>query len=358
MLVVMGAGVWKLISIESRVATATARLLDFADGGVQQAAQLNRRLSDMEDGGGQRAQQLADEIASVREVALNAADAAMQIGTQNDTDGDGILNNEDQCPTVAVGDCEATGRRGCPDPDRDRDSIGDRCDTCPDVVSTTENDPDNNGCPNPDRDHDGVIDERDRCPDQPTLYTDGGIVNDAAVTIPAEDAGIPGCPVGATPLPADAGPAAATDASVTETDAGSLNESDSGVSMVPIAAPVSSHTLETMGVALKIGTLSGDAGAARIGNFCTVNGVRAAAIGLQGNSPCTADEGDYCLRLRNADQPIVDCPADGRPHDGCIRTNHTANICRGESPIVVRCNVDPCNADAAGTAIYNRLYGP
>ncbi|MCB9641281.1 MAG: thrombospondin type 3 repeat-containing protein, partial [Myxococcales bacterium] len=73
-----------------------------------------------------------------------------------DTDGDGILDKDDRCPTQP-------GPRendGCPDKDRDGDGVVDRLDKCPDKPGPKEN----NGCPWPDTDGDGLTDNVDKCP--------------------------------------------------------------------------------------------------------------------------------------------------------------------------------------------------
>ncbi|PSR10736.1 MAG: hypothetical protein DA408_07415 [Bacteroidetes bacterium] len=70
-----------------------------------------------------------------------------------DTDGDGITDENDDCPTVAG--LTATG--GCPD--TDLDGIADAKDACPEVAGDAKF----NGCP--DTDGDGVADNQDNCPD-------------------------------------------------------------------------------------------------------------------------------------------------------------------------------------------------
>lgn len=112
--------------------------------------------------------------------------------TPPDTDLDGILDPDDQCPKVAGP--AATG--GCPDadgdgivdaqdkcpntpgkvelqgcPDTDGDGIADADDKCPNTPGVVEH----KGCPPPpppkpaDRDKDGVADKDDKCPDVPGL---------------------------------------------------------------------------------------------------------------------------------------------------------------------------------------------
>jgi outer membrane protein OmpA-like peptidoglycan-associated protein len=71
-----------------------------------------------------------------------------------DTDGDGIVDKEDKCPTVKG----VRANNGCP-LDTDQDGIIDAEDKCPTVAGVKEN----QGCP-ADTDGDGIIDTEDRCP--------------------------------------------------------------------------------------------------------------------------------------------------------------------------------------------------
>ena len=135
-----------------------------------------------------------------------------------DTDGDGIYDNNDECPEVAGleefngcpdsdGDGIQDSKDECPDikgvaefngcPDSDGDGIPDPKDKCPDVAGTAEfqgcadsdgdgvPDPDdecpneggpatNKGCPFKDRDGDTVIDDEDQCPDTPGTVANNG----------------------------------------------------------------------------------------------------------------------------------------------------------------------------------------
>ena len=86
--------------------------------------------------------------------------------TGNDFDGDGIPNNEDNCPCTANHD----------QLDTDGDGVGDACDNCPNIQNPRQEDFDHDGvgdvcdnCPfkeNPDQldsDHDGLGDSCDNC---------------------------------------------------------------------------------------------------------------------------------------------------------------------------------------------------
>ena len=72
-----------------------------------------------------------------------------------DTDGDGIIDANDKCPTVKG----LAKYEGCPIPDTDKDGINDEEDKCPTVFGLARY----QGCPIPDTDGDGVNDEEDKC---------------------------------------------------------------------------------------------------------------------------------------------------------------------------------------------------
>jgi OmpA-OmpF porin, OOP family len=94
-----------------------------------------------------------------------------------DTDGDGVADTDDKCPTVAG----LASLNGCPD--KDSDGIADADDKCPNEAGLAKY----NGCPIPDTDGDGVNDEEDKCINEkgfaryqgcPIPDTDGDGVND------------------------------------------------------------------------------------------------------------------------------------------------------------------------------------
>lgn len=126
----------------------------------------------------------------------------IRFGLQNkkklrkDTDGDGIYDDEDKCPTIPG----VARYQGCPVPDTDGDGVNDEMDSCKTVPGLAKY----NGCPIPDRDGDGLNDEIDECPDQPGSGqfkgcpdTDGDGIpdkDDKCPTVP----GVPkynGCPI-------------------------------------------------------------------------------------------------------------------------------------------------------------------
>ena len=78
----------------------------------------------------------------------------------HDRDGDGIPDDEDQCPDVKEDRDGFEDVDGCPDPDNDRDGIPDTEDMCPDKAGPREY----QGCP--DGDEDEIPDHEDACPDE------------------------------------------------------------------------------------------------------------------------------------------------------------------------------------------------
>jgi type IX secretion system PorP/SprF family membrane protein len=114
---------------------------------------------------------------------------AKPITPESDKDGDGVLDQYDNCPDVPglkeFSGCPDTDGDGVPDsidacindkgdkklmgcPDTDGDGIADKDDACPTEAGTIAT----KGCP--DKDGDTVIDSEDQCPDQPGLKEDKG----------------------------------------------------------------------------------------------------------------------------------------------------------------------------------------
>jgi outer membrane protein OmpA-like peptidoglycan-associated protein len=84
-----------------------------------------------------------------------------------DTDGDGIPDSEDQCPTEAEDKDGFDDEDGCPDLDNDQDGIPDKLDKCPNEPEDKDGFQDDDGCPEVDNDGDGIPDAQDKCPNDP-----------------------------------------------------------------------------------------------------------------------------------------------------------------------------------------------
>jgi OOP family OmpA-OmpF porin len=88
--------------------------------------------------------------------------------SSKDTDGDGIPDDVDACPTVPEDHKDPDPNDGCPAPsDRDGDGIPDDIDKCPDNPEDFDGIDDEDGCPEDDADHDGIPDTQDACPKEP-----------------------------------------------------------------------------------------------------------------------------------------------------------------------------------------------
>ncbi len=82
-----------------------------------------------------------------------------------DTDGDGIMDDVDQCIDVPEDKDGFQDEDGCPDPDNDQDGILDAKDSCPNAAEDVDGFQDDDGCPDLDNDKDGLPDTKDQCPD-------------------------------------------------------------------------------------------------------------------------------------------------------------------------------------------------
>jgi outer membrane protein OmpA-like peptidoglycan-associated protein len=84
-----------------------------------------------------------------------------------DNDGDTILDTDDDCPLEPEDIDGFQDADGCPDPDNDGDTILDGDDDCPNEAEDVDTFEDRNGCPDPDNDGDTVLDVDDDCPLDP-----------------------------------------------------------------------------------------------------------------------------------------------------------------------------------------------
>ncbi len=83
-----------------------------------------------------------------------------------DSDGDGLLDNEDQCPMDPEDMDQFEDENGCPDLDNDQDGVLDVNDGAPLDPEDKDGFEDQDGVPDPDNDKDGILDAQDKCPNE------------------------------------------------------------------------------------------------------------------------------------------------------------------------------------------------
>ncbi len=86
-----------------------------------------------------------------------------------DSDGDGLPDNIDMCPTEAESRNQVDDDDGCPEIDEDNDGLLGSADKCPDASEDPDGFEDEDGCPDPDNDADGRPDRMDECPTEPEV---------------------------------------------------------------------------------------------------------------------------------------------------------------------------------------------
>src|SRR3989337_4553037 len=86
---------------------------------------------------------------------------------RKDSDGDGILDSDDACPSNPEDYDGFQDEDGCPDYDNDKDGIPDERDKCPNDPEDFDGFQDDDGCPDLANDGEGIPDVKDKCPDKP-----------------------------------------------------------------------------------------------------------------------------------------------------------------------------------------------
>lgn len=87
-----------------------------------------------------------------------------------DKDGDGIQDAVDKCPLDPEDFDGFEDEEGCPDYDNDQDKIPDVSDKCPTEPEDIDQFEDEEGCPDYDNDKDQILDVNDSCPNEPEDY--------------------------------------------------------------------------------------------------------------------------------------------------------------------------------------------
>lgn len=85
--------------------------------------------------------------------------------TEKDLDGDGLVGDADQCPQKPEDVDGFEDEDGCPDDDNDGDGVPDATDKDPMNPEDVDGFEDEDGAPDTDNDGDGILDGTDECPD-------------------------------------------------------------------------------------------------------------------------------------------------------------------------------------------------
>ncbi len=154
------------------LATAEANL-DFVFGELDQgnSSRAFEHLNEA-DAAAKKAVALSKDCAPRQVVVKEEPKLVVKI-EETDKDGDGVLDKDDQCPSLP-GPPE---NKGCPieaPKDRDHDGIPDNVDKCPDQPEDMDGFQDEDGCPDPDNDNDGILDTADKCPNEAGPMTNFG----------------------------------------------------------------------------------------------------------------------------------------------------------------------------------------
>jgi hypothetical protein len=145
------------------------------------------------------------------ELAIGDSDCDGTLDQWEDTDGDGISDAEDNCPTVwnaSQASCDSPLLGNACAPDQDGDGVPDDCDNCPSTPDVGQQDQDGDGLGDAcdgDWDNDGVSNPLDNCPfDHNTNQgdADGDGTGNACDVDPDDDGWLSfldNCPVDANP---------------------------------------------------------------------------------------------------------------------------------------------------------------
>lgn len=156
---------WKL-SDNWRLITELATYYDFGQGYSEFGAKLGLTYTFGDNGGSSNKDSDGDGVydAVDRCPTTPRGTRVDATGCNIDKDGDGVFNNQDQCPNTPAG--AKVDARGCAIKDGDNDGVIDANDMCPNTAPGVRVNA--KGCAvDLDKDNDGVLDSRDQCLNTP-----------------------------------------------------------------------------------------------------------------------------------------------------------------------------------------------
>jgi outer membrane protein OmpA-like peptidoglycan-associated protein len=167
--VVVGAG---MMGINSDVLGEDTDLAVHVGGGLKYA--VTEHLSVRLDGRGNLTDGRDGEVGRVAEVLIGLSATFGRTPytpyvAPSDRDGDGVIDDDDQCPDAA-----GPAPDGCPPPpDADGDGIDDARDACPSEPEDGGKPSATDGCPDRDKDGDGIEEPADQCPAEAGIAPSG-----------------------------------------------------------------------------------------------------------------------------------------------------------------------------------------
>jgi OmpA-OmpF porin, OOP family len=172
-------------SVRSKTSSTAQVIANARENGAQRCAPVELAMAESHNDFANHALDEGNHIEASREADIASLNAQLALDKSprdkcvpkvavekpdpgpGDQDGDGILDNVDECPRVAEDKDGFQDEDGCPDPDNDQDGIADKIDNCPMEPEDRDAFEDDDGCPDLDNDKDGLADKIDRCPIEP-----------------------------------------------------------------------------------------------------------------------------------------------------------------------------------------------
>jgi OOP family OmpA-OmpF porin len=172
--------------LKSKVSAVDELIVTARDNGAQRCAPVELAMAESHNDFARQELKEGDYFTARRELdvaAINAQAAVEKsprdrcvpkdapppkrvVAERKDTDGDGLFDDEDDCPRKPEDKDGFEDTDGCPDLDNDSDGINDPIDDCPNDPEDKDGFEDADGCPDIDNDKDGLADKIDQCPEE------------------------------------------------------------------------------------------------------------------------------------------------------------------------------------------------
>jgi outer membrane protein OmpA-like peptidoglycan-associated protein len=205
----VAAGACAGSGVKSRTNAVAALIATARENGAQRCAPVELAMAESHNDFARHDLSIGDYYAAKRQIAIAEENARLAVDRSppdvcnpkepapppkpGDKDGDGILDDVDECPTVPEDKDGFADDDGCPEDDNDADGILDKDDKCPMDPEDRDGFEDADGCPDNDNDSDGLSDKIDACPDQ-AEDKDGFEDDDGCPDCDDDKDGVPECP--------------------------------------------------------------------------------------------------------------------------------------------------------------------